>query len=201
VTSVNTRTGAVTLAKSDVGLSNVDNTSDASKPVSTAQAAAIAAVTLSSLGGAPVNNPTFTGVPNVPTAANGTNSTQAASTAFVQNALGALPVKASSVNGVSVDSSGNIAIGVGDIPGLSSTLGTFVALDPVTGKIPLSLLPDLTNALPPNMAFVNIETGGAYAARSSITPRTDMTVFAVGVDMPGSGIMLDGRDSWLEEGA
>jgi Repeat of unknown function (DUF5907) len=34
--------GAVTLAKADVGLANVDNTSDANKPVSTAQAAAIA---------------------------------------------------------------------------------------------------------------------------------------------------------------
>jgi hypothetical protein len=38
------RTGAVTLAKADVGLSNVDNTSDADKPVSTAQAAADTAV-------------------------------------------------------------------------------------------------------------------------------------------------------------
>jgi hypothetical protein len=34
--------GAVTLAKADVGLPNVDNTSDASKPVSTAQAVSIA---------------------------------------------------------------------------------------------------------------------------------------------------------------
>lgn len=42
VTSVAGRTGAVTLAKGDVGLSNVDNTSDASKPVSSAQATAIA---------------------------------------------------------------------------------------------------------------------------------------------------------------
>ena len=33
----------MTLAKADVGLSSVDNTSDASKPVSTAQAAAIGA--------------------------------------------------------------------------------------------------------------------------------------------------------------
>ena len=40
VTSVAGRTGAVVLAKADVGLSNVDNTSDANKPVSTAQAAA-----------------------------------------------------------------------------------------------------------------------------------------------------------------
>jgi hypothetical protein len=42
VTSVAGRTGAVALAKADVGLSNVDNTSDANKPVSTAQAAAFA---------------------------------------------------------------------------------------------------------------------------------------------------------------
>lgn len=44
VTSVAGRTGAITLAKADVGLSNLDNTSDASKPVSTAQASADAAV-------------------------------------------------------------------------------------------------------------------------------------------------------------
>jgi hypothetical protein len=40
VTSVAGRTGAVVLAKADVGLGNVDNTSDVNKPVSTAQAAA-----------------------------------------------------------------------------------------------------------------------------------------------------------------
>jgi len=44
VQSVAGRTGTVTLAKSDVGLGNVDNTADASKPVSTAQAAADAVV-------------------------------------------------------------------------------------------------------------------------------------------------------------
>lgn len=43
VTSVAGKTGAVTLTKTDVGLSNVDNTSDANKPVSTAQATALAA--------------------------------------------------------------------------------------------------------------------------------------------------------------
>jgi hypothetical protein len=40
VTSVAGRQGVVVLTKSDVGLANVDNTADASKPVSTAQAAA-----------------------------------------------------------------------------------------------------------------------------------------------------------------
>ena len=41
VTSVNTQTGDVTIAKADVGLGNVDNTADADKPVSTTQQAAI----------------------------------------------------------------------------------------------------------------------------------------------------------------
>ena len=41
VESVNGKTGAVTLTKADVGLGNVDNTSDANKPVSTAQQAAL----------------------------------------------------------------------------------------------------------------------------------------------------------------
>ena len=45
VQSVAGRTGAVTLAKGDVGLGNVDNTADSAKPVSTAQAAAIATAT------------------------------------------------------------------------------------------------------------------------------------------------------------
>lgn len=40
VSSVNGQTGTVVVTKTDVGLSNVDNTADASKPVSTAQAAA-----------------------------------------------------------------------------------------------------------------------------------------------------------------
>jgi hypothetical protein len=44
VSSVNGRPGAVVLTSADVGLSNVNNTSDANKPVSTAQAAADTAV-------------------------------------------------------------------------------------------------------------------------------------------------------------
>lgn len=41
VLSVNDKTGAVTLGKADVGLGSVDNTSDANKPVSTPQQAAL----------------------------------------------------------------------------------------------------------------------------------------------------------------
>lgn len=41
VSSVNTRTGAVTLTSSDVGLGSVNNTADTAKPVSTAQQTAL----------------------------------------------------------------------------------------------------------------------------------------------------------------
>ncbi len=62
--------------KSDVGLSNVDNTNDASKPVSNAQLTALNAK-------APLASPALTGVPTAPTAEVGTNTTQIATTAFV----------------------------------------------------------------------------------------------------------------------
>jgi hypothetical protein len=42
VSSVSGRTGDVTLTKTDVGLANADNTSDANKPVSTATTTALA---------------------------------------------------------------------------------------------------------------------------------------------------------------
>jgi hypothetical protein len=54
VTTVNGQSGTVVLGKSDVGLGNVDNTSDANKPVSTAQQAALDLK-------APIASPTFTG--------------------------------------------------------------------------------------------------------------------------------------------
>jgi hypothetical protein len=66
VTSFNTRSGAVTLTLADV----------------------------TGAGGAPLNAPTFTGIPAAPTAALGTSTTQIASTAFVQAAVtgGGAPV-------------------------------------------------------------------------------------------------------------
>lgn len=76
VTSVAGKVGVVTLVKSDVGLDNVDNTSDADKPISTATAAALAEK-------APLASPTFTGTPKATTAAADTNTTQIATTAFV----------------------------------------------------------------------------------------------------------------------
>jgi hypothetical protein len=76
-----TFTGTVSgITKDMVGLGLVDNTTDAAKPISTATQAAL---DLKS----PLASPTFTGAPLAPTAVTGTNTTQIATTAYVQNAL------------------------------------------------------------------------------------------------------------------
>lgn len=66
VASVNSQTGNVVVDKAAIGLGSVDNTSDASKPISTAAQTALAAK-------APLNNPTFTGSVVVPTATAASN--------------------------------------------------------------------------------------------------------------------------------
>jgi len=88
VTSVNTRTGAVTLISGDI---------------------------TSALTYTPANlvSPTFTGVPAVPTAAPGTNTTQAASTAFVTNAVAASTTGVSSFNA----RTGAVTLTSGDVTG------------------------------------------------------------------------------------
>jgi len=63
-------------ARTNIGLSNVDNTNDANKPVSTATQTALNLK-------ANLASPALTGVPTAPTATVGTNTTQIATTAFV----------------------------------------------------------------------------------------------------------------------
>ena len=127
VTSVAGRTGAVTLTKSDVGLSNVDNTSDASKPVSTAQQTALDAK-------APLASPALTGTPTAPTALASTNTTQIATTAFVksQGYLTTAPV--TSVAG----RTGAVTLGVADVSGaapLASPTFTGVPAAPTAATV------------------------------------------------------------------
>lgn len=81
------------LSKSDVGLGNVDNTSDDNKPVSTAMQAALDALESELQADikkkANLSSPTFTGTPKAPTASAGTNNTQIATTAFVHDVIDA----------------------------------------------------------------------------------------------------------------
>lgn len=66
--------------KAQVGLGNVDNTSDANKPVSTATQTALNLK-------ANLASPALTGTPTAPTPADGTSNTQIATTAFVAAGL------------------------------------------------------------------------------------------------------------------
>ena len=82
-----TFTGTVSgITKTMVGLGNVDNTSDANKPISTATQTALDLK-------APLASPTFTGTPTLPTGTIavtqtlGNDTTAVATTAFVQTAL------------------------------------------------------------------------------------------------------------------
>ena len=95
------------ITKAMVGLSNVDNTSDADKPISSATATALSAkaiateVTSSLALKAPLDSPTFTGTPSLPTGTTAStqtstdNSTKLATTAFVQQATAAGVIDAS----------------------------------------------------------------------------------------------------------
>ncbi|MDE6233403.1 MAG: phage baseplate upper protein, partial [Lachnospiraceae bacterium] len=66
--------------KKQIGLENCDNTSDADKPISTAQQIALDLK-------ANTASPTLTGTPKAPTASAGTNTTQIATTAFTQTEI------------------------------------------------------------------------------------------------------------------
>jgi hypothetical protein len=104
VSSVAGRTGAVTLTSSDVGLGNVTNTSDASKPVSTAQQTALDLK-------APLASPTFTGtVSGVSKAAVGLgnvdNTADAAKAVLSASKL----TTARNINGVAFDGTAAITV-------------------------------------------------------------------------------------------
>ena len=87
---INTPTG---ITKSDVGLANVDNTTDAGKPISTATQTALdlklASATAESTY-APLASPALTGTPTATLASAGTNTTQIATTSFVRNEITAI---------------------------------------------------------------------------------------------------------------
>lgn len=96
VQTVNGYSGNVNIAKSDVGLSNVDNTSDANKPISTATQTAInlkantADMTTALALKATIASPSLTGTPLAPTAVAGTNTTQIATTEYVTTAVSSI---------------------------------------------------------------------------------------------------------------
>lgn len=109
VTSVAGRTGNVTLTKSDVGLGNVNNTSDLNKPISTATQDALDLK-------APLASPSFTGTPTAPTQPASDVSDKIATTQYVTDKIGDLSTGVTSVSTVTpiidTGTSSNPVIGI-----------------------------------------------------------------------------------------
>jgi hypothetical protein len=133
-------TGATsqTGARTALAINNVDNTSDANKPISTATQVALDLK-------APLASPSFTGIPVAPTATAGTNTTQLATTAFVSAAVNAL------INGApgALDTLLELAAAMGNDPNFAATVTNSLAL-----KAPLNS-PSFTG----NASFATITAG------------------------------------------
>ena len=111
---------------------------------------------------APLNSPTFTGIPAVPTASPNTNTTQAANTAFVQAAIAALVASSPAA----LDTLNELAIALGDDPNFATTMTNALAL-----KAPLNS-PALTGS-PTAPTPTGTYSGNAIATMDSLTKATN----------------------------
>lgn len=102
--------------KSDIGLGNVDNTSDANKPVSTAQQSALDLK-------ANRASPAFSGIPTAPTAPQETDNNQIATTAFVRAVVSALVDAAPGT----LDTLNELAEALGNDPEFATTISNQIA--------------------------------------------------------------------------
>ena len=170
-----TFTGTVSgITASMVGLGNVINTSDDSKPVSTAQQAALDLK-------ASLANPTLTGVPLAPTAAAGTNTGQIATTQFVQSAIqgvvGAAPAALDTLNELAIALNNDSSYASSITTALSlkaplanptftgTTRGTFSG--PLTGDVTGNVTGNVTGDVTGNV------TGNVTGSASSFTGALD----------------------------
>ena len=111
-----TFTGTVSgITKAMVDLGNVDNTSDANKPVSTAAQTALDLK-------APLASPALTGTPTAPTATAGTSTTQVATTAFVGTAVANLVGTAAEA----LNTLGELSDALADDPNFATTIATSI---------------------------------------------------------------------------
>jgi hypothetical protein len=158
---------ALGLVKADVGLGNVDNTADTAKPVSTAQQTALNLK-------ADLASPALTGTPTAPTAAQGTNTTQVATTAFARAEIAALVNSAPGT----LDTLGEIATALqadeSTAAALATTVGTKAATTYVDTQDALRELPLLPTA---------VKTTNYSAAAQDFVP-VDTTSGAVTVTLP-----------------
>ena len=145
-----------TLDKSAVGLSNVDNTSDASKPISIDTQNALDLK-------ANLASPTFTGDAKVATAATGDNDTSIATTAFVNTAI----TNAATPN-ATTSSLGKIQLG-GDLAGPSSS-----------ASVPVITNGAITTLKLADASITNIKIGETITVANGGTGATSLTGYLKG---------------------
>lgn len=154
------------VTKADVGLGNVDNTSDANKPVSTAQQIALNLK-------ANIASPTFTGTPKAPTAVAGTNTTQLATTAFVKTAIdnSATTINdniASVTQDITTHKADLVSHGVCGTASGTNTLTMTVTLDPSVTSYPTFMLVAFKNTTANTGAVtLNINNLGAKSIKKA----------------------------------
>jgi hypothetical protein len=138
---------------------------------------------------APLASPVFSGTPAVPTAALGTNTTQAASTAFVQAAVAALIASAPGV----LDTLDELAAALGDDANFAATVTAALA-----GKAAISAnLSDLANK---QAAFDALSVRGgdvASAATVNLDAATGSLVDVTGTTAITAITLADGRTRWV----
>jgi hypothetical protein len=152
-------------SKSDVGLGNVDNTSDPNKPISAATQTALNAK-------APLASPTFTGIVTVPTPTNGTDAT---TKAYVDSQVtgSATPDATTSTKG-KVQLAGDLG-GTAASPTVAKIQGIAVSGTPATGNV---LTASSTTAAswtaPPNAPVSSVagKTGAVTLVANDISDAT-----------------------------
>jgi len=171
VTSVAGRTGAVTLTSSDVGLSAVNNTSDSSKPVSTAQAAADAAVQAYS-----IQRANHTGTQ----AANTITGLATIATSGSASDLGIGTVPAARLPAATTSTAGAVIVGTGLSVSSGTVSAAVTSVAGRTGAVTLTssdvsgVIPSSTSGITGANAITNIVymTSAAYTALGSKSSTT-----------------------------
>jgi hypothetical protein len=155
---INTPTG---ITKSDVGLANVDNTTDANKPVSTATQTALDLK-------APLASPALTGTPTAPTATAGTNSTQVATTAYADAAVAALVDAAPGT----LNTLNELAEAINDDASYAATITTALGLKAPLASPTFTGAVDFTGATVTGISSYNAPTLGSTSIASGATVTT-----------------------------
>jgi Chaperone of endosialidase len=174
VESFNSRTGAVILTSADVGAVGVSGFNGRTGSVN------LIGNDVSAAGGALTVSPSFTGVPSAPTAVPATNTTQLATTAFVQAAIAAGAAGVQTFNG----RAGTVTLNTGDVSGAG---GALLASPIFTGspQAPTAIPATATTQLA-TCAFVMAAIAAIGAGVVSFNARTG-AVALIANDISGAG--------------